>query len=117
MYNVQVVPPIEFRRMKSSEVPKNAILKNIVHQNSSKITLGESAAYDLWYDSYSKMKFGNYEEMAKKHGIQKCQSNIVRTRSGRTYPNVTTTKIQNSSHYTQLTTTSLCFLKHLPTGI
>lgn len=66
MYNVKVIPPIEFRRMKSREVPKNEILKNIVHRNSTKITLGESAAYDLWYESYSKMKFGKYEEMAKK---------------------------------------------------
>lgn len=48
----------------SKKVPKDEKLTTIVDQKSTKITLGQSAVYDLWYDSFTEMKFSDYEKLA-----------------------------------------------------
>lgn len=50
--------------MKSKEVTENEMLLKIVEQMSTKIAIGQSAAYDLWYENYSKMKFSEYAKNA-----------------------------------------------------
>lgn len=44
---------------------KDEPLTKIVKQNSTKISLGKSAvAYDLWYETFTKLKFDDYAKKA-----------------------------------------------------